>query len=50
MAGWFVNTYYNDYVDQVTTPKLHPEMYDEDGNLLNSQLLSVIFEEEFDDD
>ena len=50
MAGWFVNTYYTDYIDQVTTPKLHPEMYDEDGNLLNSQLLSVIFEEEFDDD
>ena len=46
MAGWFVNTYYTDYIEQITTPQLHPEMYDEEGNLLHSQLLSVRFENE----
>lgn len=46
MAGWFANAYYTDYIEQMTTPKLHPEMYDEEGNLIHSQLLSVRFENE----
>lgn len=54
MLGWFANTYYDDYIERISTPQLHPEMYDEEGNLLNSRLLAVRFEPEsifdFDDD
>lgn len=46
MAGWFGNIYYTNYLEQVTTPQLHPEMYDDDGNLINSRLISVRFESE----
>ncbi len=44
MLGWFANTYYNDYIERISTPQLHPEMYDEEGNLIHSRLLSVTFE------
>ena len=54
MLGWIANTYYDNYMQTISTPQLHPEMYDEEGNLLNSRLLSVRFESEsmfdFDDD
>lgn len=46
MLGWFVNSYYHDYIDRISTPQLHPEMYDDEGNLLHSTLLSVRFEPE----
>jgi hypothetical protein len=46
MLGWFANTYYDDYIERISTPQLHPEMYDEEGNLLHSRLLSVRFEPE----
>jgi len=46
MAGWLTNIYYTNHLEQVTTPQLHPEMYDEDGNLLNARLISVRFESE----
>ena len=54
MLGWFANTYYDDYIERISTPELHPEMYDEEGNLIHSRLLSVSFDPQsifdYDDD
>ena len=54
MLGWMSNAYYDNYMQTISTPQLHPETYDEEGNLLNSRLLSVRFASEsmfdFDDD
>ena len=44
IVGWFASEKYNEYMElktaQVTS---HPEMYDQDGNLLNTELTALRF-------
>jgi hypothetical protein len=44
VLGWFLSEKYSEYMElktaQVTT---HPEMYDEEGNLLNTELTALRF-------
>lgn len=46
MVGWI----FKDYFYQTTPPHLHPEMYDENGNILPDQILAVRFENDYDTD
>lgn len=51
IAGWTANEKLHEflYAGQVE-PRLHPEMYDEEGQWINEELLSVRFVDEDDDD
>lgn len=52
--GWTANDFAYGYVQSRQSPNLHPEMYDDDGIVINEELLSVRFvdeeEEEEEDD
>lgn len=56
ISGWMGNEYYTQYVETISTPKLHPEMYDSYGNLIDTNLVAFKFTEgleeyeEYDDD
>ena len=52
IAGWFINDIVYNLYSKNNSPQLHPEMYDEDGIVINEELLSVRFieEEEEEDD
>jgi hypothetical protein len=55
IAGWFINDIVYNFYNKNNTPQLHPEMYDDDGIVINEELLSVRFideeeEEEEEDD
>jgi hypothetical protein len=55
IAGWFVNDIVYNFYNKNNSLQLHPEMYDEDGIVINEELLSVRFiqeeeEEEEEDD
>ncbi len=47
ILGWMVK----DYLFSITyaIPYLHPEMYDEHGNILPDEILAVRFETNYDD-
>ena len=52
-AGWTVNEKMHEYlcVKEAENERLHPEMYDEEGQWINEELLSVRFvDEDFDDE
>lgn len=52
IAGWFINDIVYNFYNK-NNPQLHPEMYDDDGIVINEELLSVRFvdeEEEEEDD
>jgi hypothetical protein len=57
IAGWTANEKMHEflYANQEGDQRLHPEMYDEDGQWINEELLSVRFvdedeeEEEYED-
>jgi len=40
VIGWMVKQ----YVDETTLPKLHPEMFDEEGNIIPDTIYAVRFE------
>jgi Protein of unknown function (DUF2973) len=40
--GWFANEYFS----PVSSPSLHPEMYDGNGNYINEELIALRFIEE----
>jgi hypothetical protein len=40
MIGWMVKQ----YIDETTLPKLHPEMFDEEGNIIPDTIYAVRFE------
>ena len=48
LFGWFANEYLSNFTNNSYT--LHPEMYDEDGNLINEQLIAFRFEDEEEED
>ena len=56
ISGWMGNEYYTQYIETITTPKFHPEMYDSYGNLIDTNLVAFKFTEgleeyeEYDDD
>lgn len=53
IAGWTANEKINEYLYARQEERLHPEMYDEDGQWINEELLSVRFveeDEEYEDD
>jgi hypothetical protein len=39
-----------DYFYQTASPQLHPEMYDENGNILPDEILALRFENTYDSD
>jgi len=43
--GWVGNEYYTQYIETISTPKLHPEMYDSYGNLIDTNLVAFKFTE-----
>jgi len=49
MLGWVAREYMFNYHD-TATHTMHPEMYDEDGNILADQLIAFRFENSEDDD
>lgn len=48
IAGWTANEKMHEflYAGQEVDERLHPEMYDEDGQWINEELLAVKFVEE----
>jgi hypothetical protein len=47
MLGWMIREYMMNYRE---IPKLHPECYDENGNIIPDEVYAVRFEEGFFDD
>ncbi len=43
LLGWLVKN----YLDQTRMPFIHPEMFDENGNIIPDEILSVRFENDF---
>jgi len=50
--GWFGNDYFTSYMEAKLSGPVHPEMMDDEGFLVNEELLAVRFvdEDEWDDD
>ena len=47
IAGWVAREYMMNYQDR---PKLHPEFFDGDGNVIPDEVVAVRFEEGYFDD
>lgn len=47
IAGWTIREYLMNYHE---TPVFHPEMYDENGNIIPDEILAVRFENDYDYD
>lgn len=47
VIGWFANEYFDNYFSAKLT--YHPEMFDDEGHVINEELLSLRFIEEEDD-
>lgn len=45
MIGWMIKQ----YVDETQIPKLHPEMFDEEGNVIPDTIFAVRFDNNDDD-
>ena len=50
IAGWFINDIVYNFYNKNNIPQLHPEMYDDDGIVINEELLSVRFIDEDEED
>jgi len=48
IIGWLAQQ--NNLFISQTVPTLHPEMYDENGNVLPDEILAVRFENDYDDE
>lgn len=48
IIGWMIALFYNQHNAQ--TPYLHPEMFDELGNIIPDQILAIRFENNYDYD
>lgn len=48
IIGWIISTFYNPTISQ--SPYLHPEMFDELGNIIPDQILAIRFENNYDND
>ena len=47
MIGWTAREYMMNYLE---IPKLHPEFYDQDGNVIPDEVLAVSFNPDYFDD
>lgn len=47
LFGWVIREYMMNYQDR---PKLHPEFFDEHGNVIADEVVAVSFQEGFFDD
>lgn len=47
MLGWVAREYMMNYRE---LPRFHPEMYDENGNIIPDEILAVRFENDYDYD
>lgn len=47
MAGWVAREYMMNYQEM---PKFHPELYDENGNIIPDEIIAVRFENDYDYD
>jgi len=47
MVGWVAREYMFNYRE---IPRFHPEMYDENGNIIPDEILAVRFENDYDYD
>ena len=45
IGGWVIREYMMNYRE---IPKFHPEMYDENGNIIPDEILAVRFENDYD--
>ena len=50
LAGWTAKDFIHDYMWSRDEYDAHPEMYDQEGNWVNEELLSVKFINEDDED
>lgn len=52
ILGWFGNDIVNAFLNRTTIQPLHPEMFDENGNLLPDEIVAVRFEntDDYEDD
>ena len=54
IAGWFINDIVYNFYNKNNSLQLHPEMYDDNGIVINEELFAVTFieeeEEEVEDD
>jgi len=51
IAGWTANEKIHEYMyGKLETESIHPEMFDDEGYLINEELLSVRFVDEDDED
>ena len=48
MLGWVLREYMMYHHDRQEQPVLHPEMYDENGNILPDSLIAFRFEDDDD--
>jgi Protein of unknown function (DUF2973) len=48
VIGWLTKSHL--YENQVRRIYMHPEMFDENGNLIPDEILAVRFENDYDDD
>ena len=50
--GWFSNGYFNSYIEAKLQGPIHPEMMNDEGFVVNEELLAVRFldEDDFDDE
>lgn len=50
IIGWFINDIVYNFYNKNSPTKLHPEMYDDEGIVINEELLSVKFIEDEEED
>jgi hypothetical protein len=52
ILGWFGNDIVNAFLNRTTIQPLHPEMFDENGNLIPDEIVAVRFEntDDYEDD
>jgi hypothetical protein len=52
ILGWFGNDIVNAFLNKTTIQPLHPEMFDENGNLIPDEIVAVRFEntDDYEDD
>lgn len=50
LIGWTANDFAYDFAQSKQQPYLHPEMYDDQGMVINEELLSVRFVDDDDEE
>ena len=47
MVGWFGNDLVYAFLNKAKQPIMHPEMFDQNGNMLPDEILAVRFENDY---